>query len=62
MLIDAQKRHKINLSKSIIIGDKMSDIEAGKSAGLRLNILFAENKPSTHAVVIKHLDEAMDYL
>ena len=62
MLIDAQKKHKINLSKSIIIGDKMSDIEAGKSAGLRVNILFAENKPSTHAVFIKHLDEAIDYL
>jgi len=35
MLLKAAEEHHINLEKSYIIGDKMSDIEAGKRAGCR---------------------------
>ena len=62
MLIDAQKKHKIDLSESIIIGDNISDIEAGKSVGLKANILLSEDKSTQDAICIKHLSEAIDYL
>ena len=62
MLLDAQKKHKIDLSESIIIGDNISDINAGKLAGLRTNILFTAHKSSPDAICIKHLSEAIDYL
>jgi len=34
----------LDLNNSILIGDKVSDIQAGISAGLGLNILFLQNK------------------
>jgi len=40
MLFEAQSKHNIDLHKSIIIGDKESDILAGKNAGLFSNILI----------------------
>lgn len=39
MLEKAKKEHNIDLSKSIMIGDKESDIEAGKRAGLKKVLL-----------------------
>ena len=62
MLIDAQKKHKIDLSKSMIIGDNISDIKAGKLAGLKINFLLTDDKSSPDAICIKHLSEAIDYL
>ncbi len=43
MLLQAQKEFNINLEKSIIIGDKERDIEAGINAGLKETYLFDEN-------------------
>lgn len=40
----AQVEFNLNLSKSILIGDKMSDIQAGKNAGIGSNILIEKNK------------------
>lgn len=34
MLFDIQEKYKISLKKSILIGDKLSDIEAGERAGV----------------------------
>ncbi len=62
MLIDAQKKYQIDLSESIIIGDNISDIEAGKLVGLKANILLSEDKYSPDAICIKHLNEVIDYL
>lgn len=39
MIIKAKKEFNIDLNKSILIGDKESDIEAGKNAGIKTNIL-----------------------
>ncbi|EQB35639.1 hypothetical protein M947_10180 [Sulfurimonas hongkongensis] len=44
MLIQASKDLDIDLSKSIIIGDKERDIEAGLAAGLKCTYLFDESK------------------
>lgn len=43
MIIKASKKHNINLDESILIGDKISDIEAGRNAGISLNILIKPN-------------------
>lgn len=35
MLIEAAQRHDIDLAASVMIGDKLADIEAGRAAGCR---------------------------
>ncbi len=40
MILQAAKEFKLDLSKSILIGDKMSDIEAGERAGVGTNIVI----------------------
>jgi D-glycero-alpha-D-manno-heptose 1-phosphate guanylyltransferase len=40
MILEAQKKYHLNLEHSILIGDKMSDITAGKSAGVGQTILI----------------------
>ena len=41
MILQAVKDHSINLSKSVLVGDRESDIIAGMSAGIGTNLLFA---------------------
>lgn len=58
MLINAGKDLNIDLSKSIFIGDKESDIEAGIKAGIPSNILFTSQDVETKAtMVIRHLND-----
>lgn len=35
MLLEAALRHNIDLAKSVMIGDKLADVEAGQAAGCR---------------------------
>ena len=46
MIHQAQREMNLNLESSILIGDKVSDIQAGIAAGVGLNILFAQKQPS----------------
>lgn len=39
----AESEFNLDLSGSILIGDKLSDVEAGKNAGIGLNILIQQN-------------------
>ena len=43
MLHDAQKKYNLDLSQSILIGDKETDILAGKNAGVPSNILITDS-------------------
>ena len=43
MLLLAERDHGLNLLESIMIGDKESDIEAGKRAGVALTVRVAPN-------------------
>ena len=45
MIYQAQRDINLNLKNSILIGDNVSDIQAGMAAGLGLNILFRQNDP-----------------
>jgi D-glycero-D-manno-heptose 1,7-bisphosphate phosphatase len=40
----AATEHNIDIKKSILIGDKMTDISAGHAAGIKINLLLNENK------------------
>lgn len=57
MILNATRKYNINLSESILIGDKESDIEAGKSAGVGMNILFLERNNNKLADVIAMEDK-----
>ena len=42
MLLDAAKKYGIDMKKSWMIGDKKSDIDAGKNAGVGKSVLICE--------------------
>ena len=42
MILEAQKKYDIDLTKSILIGDKISDIESGERAGVAVNVLLSD--------------------
>lgn len=66
MILAAAAKYDINLSKSVIIGDKESDIMAGFNAGLYKKILVSSRyvtNPVPHAdCTVSTLKEAEDYL
>lgn len=66
MILQAQKNLSIDLSRSVLIGDKASDIQAGISANVGTNLLFASERPheldGLNYGLIKTLLEAIPYL
>ena len=66
MIHQAQREMNLNLGSSILIGDNVSDIQAGIAAGVGLNILFAQNQPSElsclHYQAITTLREALPFM
>ena len=57
MILKAEKDFNIDLSKSILIGDKESDIEAGINAGIPKNILInnEDNVSSRASYIVKNI-------
>ena len=66
MILQAQKDFSIDLGSSILIGDKVSDIQAGVAAGVGTNLLFSEYHPieldGIKYELITNLQEAIPYL
>lgn len=66
MIHQAQKELSIDLSRSVLIGDKLSDIQAGIAAGIGTNLLFAAERPNEldglNYKLIATLHEAINYL
>ena len=66
MILQAQKDLSIDLSRSVLIGDKSSDIQAGTAAGVGTNLLFAAERPdelsSFNYELISALHQAIPYL
>jgi D-glycero-D-manno-heptose 1,7-bisphosphate phosphatase len=50
MLLRAQRDFDLDFRRSILVGDKESDIQAGKAAGIAANVLFA---PDAKAVAFE---------
>jgi D-glycero-D-manno-heptose 1,7-bisphosphate phosphatase len=62
MLLQAQSELGIDLKRSILIGDKLSDMAAGRAAGVATLLHFCGEHADDDTVVIKQLSEAMVYL
>ena len=65
MLLRAASDHDIDLKKSILIGDKMSDIEAGIASKLKINYLLTrihKNKKIKNLIQIQDLTEIFKFL
>lgn len=66
MILQAQKDFSIDLSRSVLIGDKVSDIQAGTAAGVGTNLLFAAERPNElgglNCELIATLCDAIPYL
>ncbi len=57
MLLKASEKHKIDLNKSILVGDKLSDIRAGQLAGIKKLYLIGNKISCKDAKSIKNLRE-----
>jgi len=66
MILQANKDLSIDLSRSVLIGDKVSDIQAGNAAGVGMNLLFGAKHTneldSLNYQLIATLHEAIPYL
>ena len=62
MLLSAIRDWDIDKGKSILIGDKMSDIQAGNTAGVGVNLLFNPAAEENYQPVIHHLSQAKMFL
>jgi len=60
MIYKAQKKYNIDLKKSILIGDKESDIEAGLRAGVGRNILLSKDSMEFNSSSIKRVSSLLD--
>ncbi len=60
MLLLAKEEHNVDLSSSLIIGDKERDIEAGLNAGLRETYLFDETQEIKESKASKIVNKLND--
>jgi D-glycero-D-manno-heptose 1,7-bisphosphate phosphatase len=65
LLLDAARERGIDLSKSIMIGDRWRDIEAGQAAGCSTILIGEESdqeRPSMPHKIVRSLPEAVAYI
>ena len=59
MITKALKDHNIDKDKSLIIGDKYSDIHAAENAGLSMGYLLGEDRNFREQIKSKHFKNIM---
>jgi len=65
MLLRAAREHGLDLTRSVILGDKETDMQAGQAAGLGRLILLAdegEHRKTIAHVVVGQVADAIPYL
>ena len=63
MILRAARTHDLDLARSLMFGDRASDVEAGRRAGVgRCVLLAADAKPGAQTVDHLDLPEALDAL
>jgi D-glycero-D-manno-heptose 1,7-bisphosphate phosphatase len=63
MLLDAAARLNIDLAASVMVGDRTSDVEAGRAAGCRtvfIDLDYRDPKPANANFLVQSLGEAVD--
>lgn len=56
MILQAAKEHQIDLTKSLFIGDKISDMQAANAAGIKRCVLYSPKKIGSVEFNIEHID------
>jgi D-glycero-D-manno-heptose 1,7-bisphosphate phosphatase len=59
MVLQAQKEHDVDLGRSILVGDKPSDMQAGRTAGVGSLLYLGETNVAEGAIPITRLDQAL---
>ena len=65
MLLDAAREHEIDLAKSVMVGDRRRDVEAGKRAGCRTVFIdagYSERPPEAPDLTVRELGEAVPWI
>lgn len=65
LLLELAERHHLDLARSIMVGDRWRDIEAGERAGCRTVFIdrdYDEQQPVAPDLVVRELDEALDWI
>ena len=65
LLVDAADRLSIDLSRSVMVGDRWSDIEAGRRAGCStvwIDHGYVERRPDTQDLTVASLLEAVPWI
>ena len=66
LLLEAQRKHSIDLSRSFVMGDRWRDIDAGHSAGCKTILIdygYKERKPEQPPeATVRSLREAADWI
>ena len=62
MILKAKKDFDIDLSKSIMVGDKITDIEAGVAAGIKTLLYFGVEQEVGTAIRVNSLVDALPFI
>jgi D-glycero-D-manno-heptose 1,7-bisphosphate phosphatase len=65
LLLDAARKHRVNLAESVMVGDRWRDVEAGRRAGcatLFVDYGYAERRPEQPTALVSSLAEAADWI
>ena len=62
MIFEAENDYNINLSQSILLGDKIIDMEAGLASGIKNLFLLSKKKKFKNSININSLKEVISFL
>lgn len=62
MLLQAKRDHSIEMQRSVLVGDKSSDMEAGRRAGVGVLLHLSASHCEPGVLPIQRLDQALPYL
>ncbi|NCU38315.1 D-glycero-beta-D-manno-heptose 1,7-bisphosphate 7-phosphatase [Candidatus Saccharibacteria bacterium] len=62
MLLQAQNELDIDLKRSVLVGDKLSDIQAGERAGVEILIYYGDESCDVNSTRITRLSQVVPYL
>jgi len=62
MFFQAAREHELDLDRCVLVGDKISDIEAAAAAGIPVRFLFRSTDPCRAAISISELAEVERFL
>lgn len=65
LLLDLAARYDVDLARSVIVGDRWRDVEAGQAAGTATVFIdrgYREREPETADLKVRELSEAVDWV